>query len=224
MSNGTALRPARLLVCEGPEDHHFFQRLIEANQIRSFCIWPAKGNSRFAQAIRAFQTARTSDYRAILDILIVADNDETPASGPSPNSFTKVCEQIEIVFGPGSAPRIPQQKVSRTATRPSITVLMVPWTDIKGHLERVCVEAARSADQARASDVDTFMGLIHADRWNNESRYAKAWLRTNVAARSLRDPCVAIGHLFSDPRYHYLVPMNHPSLNDIIGFLRGFPH
>jgi hypothetical protein len=72
--------------------------------------------------------------------------------------------QINQVFGPGTAPKTPLQKTPRTAKRAAaITVLMVPWTNEHGHLERMCVEAARDANKNIAMHVDTFMNLIRAE-------------------------------------------------------------
>jgi hypothetical protein len=131
-----------------------------------------------------------------------------------------VCEHIERVFGFGAAPCAPLQSTARTATRPqAVTVLMVPWMDEHGTLERMCIEAARAANGTVSGHVDTFLGLIYAERWRSESRYGKAWLRTYLAARA-RDPFVALGHVFSDPRQRGLIPVNHTSFDRIADVLR----
>ena len=86
----------------------------------------------------------------------------------------------------------------------------------------MCIEAARSADGAVGGHIDMFMNLIAAERWKNESRFGKAWLRTNLAARCVRDPFVALGHVFNDPQYQELIPVNHSSFKRIIEVLRRF--
>lgn len=219
MSNGRPLqRLPRLLICEGPEDKYFFQRLIQAHELPHFYILDAKGNGQFAEALRSFRVERTADFNSLSNILIVADNDEQPAA-----RFQNVCSQIDRVFGADTAPNAPLQPTSSTATRSAaITILMIPWTGEHGSLERMCVEAARAADRAIAGHVDTFMDLIGADRWNNETRVGKAWLRTILAARCERDPFVALGHVFNDQQYQPLIPLNHPSFDRIINVLRRF--
>jgi hypothetical protein len=150
-------------------------------------------------------------------VLFVADNDEDPIA-----SFNNVCVQIERIFGSGCAPSAPLAKVAKAGLQPAITVLMLPWTGVHGHLERLCLGADRSSDAVAASHVDTFMSLIVADRWGSESRFAKAWLRTNLAARCVRDPFVPLGHVFSDPRNAQLIPINHGSFHRILDEVRKF--
>ncbi len=149
------------------------------------------------------------------DILIVADSDDSPVE-----SFANVCSHIEQFFGPGTRPSAPLRK---TQTRPiSVTVLMMPWTDVKGHLERLCIDAAIDADKTIADNVQTFMSLIFAERWTSESRRGKAWLRTNLAARCARDPFVPLGEVFREDRYHHLIPVNHSSFDRISDVLASF--
>jgi hypothetical protein len=212
-----AERLPRLLVCEGAEDKLFFERLITVRQLPWFYIADAKGNGEFAAAIRAFQVSRTADYNSLREILIVADNDDCPR-----DRFANVRTQIDRVFGTGTAPDAPLQKTPRTATRAAaITVLMIPWANEQGHLERMCVEAARDADKNIAAHVDTFMDLIRAESWRNESRFGKAWLRTNLAARCSRDPFIALGRVFTEARYNGLIPVDHSSFDRIAEVLSG---
>jgi hypothetical protein len=210
-------RLERLLICEGPEDRLFFGRLIEArSDLPKFHIVDAGGNGGFSSAINKFRVDKTSVFNSLREILIVADNDDDPRG-----NFEEVCSHIERVFGPKSAPSGPLVKVRSTATRSaSITVMMVPWENEHGSLERMCVEAARSTDRKIGTDVDHFLSTIHADRWKSETRFNKAWLRTNLAVRCERDPFVALGHIFSDNHHYGLIPVDHPSLDRIAGELR----
>jgi hypothetical protein len=204
----------RLLICEGHEDKLFFHHLITVRRLPQFHIMKCSGNGGFAEAIRAFRIDRTKQFNALRDILIVADNDETPR-----DNFMRVCSQIEQVFGPGTSPPDPMAKAKTT---PAVTVMMIPWIEIKGHLERLCVDAAHNADRKIGGHVQTFMSMINADKWGNESRYGKAWLRTNLAARCERDPFVPLGKVFSDSDNWHLIPMVHPSFNQIANALSSF--
>ncbi len=204
----------RLLICEGIEDQFFFDNIIMIRNLPRFHIHVSRGRSRFAEAIKAYRISRTKIYRSLSDIVIVADNDENPDA-----SFRNVCDQIEKVFGPGTAPERPQQK---TMTKPAVTVLMIPWTDKRGHLEKLCVSAAKAADKKIAEHVDYFMALIVSEKWNNESRQGKAWLRTNLAARCAADPFVPLGHIFSKDEYRTLIPLEDNSFKDIHNFLAEF--
>jgi hypothetical protein len=68
--------------------------------------------------------------------------------------------------------------------------------------------------------VDTFMGLIAAERWQNDSRFGKAWLRVNLAARCERDPFVPLRVVFR--QYRPLIPATDASFDRIADVLAGF--
>jgi hypothetical protein len=207
----------RLLICEGAKDALFFGRLITERHLPNFHIWPAGGIDNFYASLNKFNIERTSAFRALLDILFVADNDQAPQT-----NFDKVCAQIDRFFKAKVSPTAPLIRVTRTSNRPSLTVLMLPWTDSNGHLEKLCVEAARDADKRIAEKVDTFMATINSDKWNNESREAKAWLRTNLAARCARDPFVPLGRIFEETQLHRLIPVGHASFDPIADVLKTF--
>jgi hypothetical protein len=202
----------RLLLCEGPEDRFFFHRLIQQRSIPSFHIWDAHGNRQFAGALRAYQISRPRTFRNFNRILIVGDNDETPDA-----NFDSICQQIEAVFGAGSAPTA---RRNRTAGNPSIAVLMIPWDDRNGHLERLCVESAHWSNRTVGDETDHFLARLLADRWS-ESRKGKAWLRSNLAARCDSDPFIPLGRVFTDVRHHGLVP-DHKSFDAIADYLTAF--
>jgi hypothetical protein len=203
----------RLLICEGHEDHAFFHRLIQARGLPPFHIRASGGHSQFAQAIAKFRLENTKAYNALQNIVIAADNDEDPDG-----KFQNVCAHIEHVFGPGTAPSGPQE---RAKTRPYVTVLMIPWTKVHGHLEFLCWDSANNADKTAGSRIDDFLVLCGAEKWNS-TRLGKAWLRTNLAIRCEQDPFVALGHVFNEARYQHLIPVDHSSLNDVAKFLAGF--
>ncbi len=214
MAKSRPVPPPRLLICEGPEDRFFFERLIEEWRLHKFVIWDAGGNTRFAETIERFRIEQPGQFSSLKGILIVADNDETP-----PQSFRNVCDQIEEVFGSGTAP---PAELQQTATRPPVTVLTIPWPGTKGHLEKMCVDSARDADRTIGSHVDTFLSLLAADRWANESRVGKAWLRSDLAARCQTDPFIALGTAFNDSRYRDLIPVQHRSFKRVADFLGAF--
>jgi hypothetical protein len=195
------------LVCEGYKDRSFFNQLIEERQLPRFHILKTNGNSNFFSELNALQLQETTRFRALRGIIIAADNNDDPAG-----RFQNVCDQVERVFGRGTAPSTPLQP-SRTS--PPVTVLMVPWTNRSGNLESLCVEAAKSANGQVARHVDTFMGLIHAEKWQSESRRGKAVLRVTLAATCVQDPFIPLGGVFEDPRHRRLIPLNHQSFTPI---------
>lgn len=197
----------RLLICEGHKDMCFFHRLIEERGLPKFHIVEASGNGGFFNTLSDIHLMETKRFKALRGILIVADNDDDPAG-----RFGSVCQQVERFFGRGTAPNAALQ-ASRTT--PPVTIMMIPWTNEHGHLEKLCVDSAESADGINAQQVDMFMGLIHAERWQSESRRGKAWLRVNLAARCVQDPFVPLGDVFLEARYRRLIPLNHPSFTRV---------
>jgi hypothetical protein len=210
----------RLLICEGPEDERFFRHFIETRNLPRFHIQstggrrkPA-GNSKFGDALSKFQIERPKTFRQLKHVLIVADNDDHPE-----DNFKNVCQQVDGVFGAGSAPANP---LLASAATPAITILMIPWSGEPGHLEKLCVAAAKDSDRGVGSNVDTFLAMIGADRWQSESRRAKAWLRVNLAARCASDPFIPLGTIFDESRHNGLIPVGHPSLKRIADVLASF--
>ena len=195
--------PPRLLLCEGPEDKAFFERLIRTRSLPSFRIsdtggkiLKAAGNTRFGFALKAKKLER-----GVKDILIVADNDEAPDK-----SFSNVCKQIRDAYDSDKVPDRPLEKVSND---PSIMVLMIPWEGELGCLETLCEEAAWTANGQIAGHVDLFAAMIGADNWGKQTRKSKMLLRTMLAATCERDPFVFLKTVFRETRNQYLIPLNH---------------
>jgi hypothetical protein len=195
--------------------------LIEERELPRFHVFDsglnksAGGKSRFADALRIFRTVRPKTFASLKDIIIVADNDKTPGA-----NFDDVCSQIETIFGPGTRPTALRQRT--TKIKPAVSVLMMPWDNINGHLEALCVDSARDAAKGVGTNVDSFLALVGADDWKDAARYSKAWLRSNLAVRCSADPFVALGHVFEHAKNHHLIPVNHKSLDQIAKFLASY--
>ena len=102
-----------------------------------------------------------------------------------------------------------------------MAILRIPLDDRCGHLEKLCVNAAHWANRTIGSETDHFMARLLADKWS-DSRYGKAWLRSNLAARCQSDPFIPLGKVFADARHHWLIPTEHNSFNQISDFLVSF--
>ena len=208
--------PPRLLVCEGPEDVAFFQRLIESRSLPRFRIRDtggklskAAGNTRFGFALNALKTEA-----GIKDVLIVADNDESPS-----RSFANVCRQILTAYDQEKVPDGPLQKVSRN---PSLMILMLPWTDEFGNLETLCEDAARSNATQTATHVDQFAAMIRWERWDRQTRKSKMWLRTMLAACCEHDPFILVGSVFRHRKNQHLIPLNHHCFDRVADVLSQY--
>lgn len=208
--------PPRLLLCEGPEDVAFFQRLIETRSLPRFRIKDtggkgskAAGNTNFGRALKALKIEE-----GVKDILVVADNDEAPNQ-----SFSNVCRQIRSAYGPDKVPNRPLQKVS---TDPSVMVLMVPWENNLGCLETLCVGAARTANAQVANHVDQFAAMIGFENWDRQTRKSKMWLRTMLAACCEHDPFVFLGNTFRYRKNQHLIPLDHQCFDRVSDVLSQY--
>jgi hypothetical protein len=205
----------RLLVCEGPEDHYFFDALINRWNVPKFHIINSGGNRNIRGTVSDFQIKRPRTYKQIRDIVFVFDNDED-----KDGNFKAIKDQINSVFGAGAAPESPGDTVKKDNI--SITVYMVPSADDNGHLERLCLTSARNANAIIGQHIDHFLATVGADGWGNVSRYGKAWLRTNLAVRCARDPFVPLGHVFSKDALSDLIPIGDPSFKPMSDLLKRF--
>jgi hypothetical protein len=131
-----------LILCEGEGDKRFLDNLIEHRDMpNEFQIrFPDRGNT--GQGGRSKFGPWLSDVRAVSEdfqqnikaILLISDNDETPAK-----SFGEVQESLRRSGG------FPVPENERTVARirdfQPLVVLMIPIGD-PGNLETLCVEAA----------------------------------------------------------------------------------
>jgi hypothetical protein len=201
----------RLLICEGAEDHWFLHKLIETWKIQRFHIQPAGGNTKFANAISQFELEKTTAFNGLADVVVVADNNDAPGA-----RFDNACAEIRKAFGASAVPSGPQVA---SKSKPRCSVLMVPWTGVEGTLEGLCVDAAKDADKTTGAHVDAFLATLKAETWQSNSRFGKAWLRSNLAARCAVDPFVPLGKAFNDKKHAGLIPIKHKSFKQIADFL-----
>jgi hypothetical protein len=213
-------RYPRMLICEGVEDHYFFDRLIERHEIPCYHVIDTGGNNNIEGAISKFKIDKAKVFSQITRFVFVNDCDQYPEK-----SFSETTRQVEALFGNGASPTKPGDTKRKDGK--SITILMMPSPNEYGHLERFCVQAARMADKRIAEIVDNCLAMAGAHKWiddcdppkRNESREAKARLRINLALRC-HDPFVPLGHVFNRAKFHELIPVNDPSFKDIVSTLK----
>lgn len=216
-----------VLLCEGQHDSQFFTHLIMQNPgLPAFVISSVSyvlgaahgGNTRFTQALDELPAIPGFDL--VERILIVADNDLDPVA-----SFSALANQINATApfkGPPAgrflAPTAPQIKSTGT---PPIVVLMLPWTNVVGNLDTLCLEAAMANALAPIpACVDEFARCTGADQWS-PTALAKMKLRSFLSASWQANPYISPAYVWS--MRTNLVPLNTPSFAPIINFLRQFP-
>lgn len=206
-----------LLLCEGPDDVAFFQKLISLNRLPHFCVRDTAterggpgGNTKFGLALKALSL----NFRKVRRILVVADNDDDPAS-----SFENVLNQLAAVFPKNKLPDSPLKRTSVT-DRIDVTVMMTPRPGEPGNLETLCEEAARRANTRFADLVDRFSRDSDPPAWASETRKKEMWLRCNLAVRCREDPFIFLGTAFR--QYNDLIPLNDRCFSPIISVLKTF--
>lgn len=206
-------RYPRLLVCEGDADKLFFGRFIAQRGLPRFHIRSAKSKDKIGQAIQAYKIEAKSNFPNIRDVLVVADNDDNPD-----DRFSRVCDQIRYALGSRAVPSAPRQTVQSS---PRCTVLMIPSDNEHGALESILKEPTRCNDSLIAGHVDTFLDLVHAERWQSQTRWDKAWLRSNLAVRH-KKPFIELMDVFKEEEDRRPISFNHQSLDWLGQFLSQF--
>jgi hypothetical protein len=208
--------PTRLILVEGPDDCSFVRALIDARRIErngARIADPSSehdrtgGNTKFGRKLAALKLERAPIRPD--RVLIITDSDTDPQ-----DSFDKARRQVERAHGG----RAPTQVREPSAGPPSITIVTIPF-DEPGTLETLCARAARNYSKQITDSVDFFDNNIRAERWQNEIRRSKFWLRSMLAA-SCGDPGVPLGQVFSEARFAGRIPLADPVFNPLADLIR----
>jgi hypothetical protein len=161
------------------------------------------GNTQFGRRL-ALLKVNNRGFTQIHNVLIITDGD-----GNNDAAFANVCDQLAA-----SGFAAPPTPLVASEGMPAITIMV-----IDNNLESYCRAAAASTDAQVADKVSNFTAVVTNDQWP-ANKEGKLWLRASLAARSQRDPFVNLGSVFSDPRYHDLIPIAHQSFNDLEQLIR----
>jgi hypothetical protein len=203
---------SRVLLCEGAGDVSFFQHLIELRALPDFfvtCPMPEEpgGRSGFTARLRSLRTSRGFDE--VTGILVVSDNDLDPAG-----SFKEVRKLIhEADF------KAPNKPLVATKGAPSTVVLMLPWPDIIGQLETLCLQAMKAKWPDQYNCVEIFSGCCQVGGWGQGKR-EKSTLRALISHICKSDPNTSLQHAWS--RTEKLIPLDHGIFDQLAAFLKSF--
>lgn len=223
MPEGDKDRPfrySRLLLCEGPDDAAFFNRLIEVRNLRRFEVRftnsktdKTGGNTKFGLKLRAIKF--NPAYDKIRNILIVSDNDTDPAT--SLKNVIKQVKQAELLPAPIA-------ELVASTSRPVVTIMMLPLGGQGGNIEYVCSHVAKRKRPAMRAHIENFSAVVGAGQWTN-SRRGKMELRAALAVTCERNPCVELVSVFQTPRYRQdnLIPLTDNAFKPIVDILEAIP-
>lgn len=206
-----------LILCEGLDDLQFLTALREDRGLPACHIetsgpsrYSSGGNTKFCEKLRALRLNKS--FRSNVDrICIITDSDNNEES-----SFHAICAQI-------TAAQHEAPTAIGVATRASqrIVVYTIPRGGI-GSLETILLEPLYNTAPTVRAHVDHFVkNVTTAVDWT-QPRIDKLWLRCFVSARWPRDPTISLSTVFRDPVARRLIPLEHPSLDELVYFLRTF--
>lgn len=219
-----ALDYRRLIICEGAHDAQFFETLCSMHNLEfqvasAGHIAGAKNREGIDSLTRALDALPGIPGFASLDsILIAADNDTEPSE-----TVLKVKELIRATAPFDNAGyAVPDDVLIPSAGQPSITLLMLPWHNVPGSLDTLCMRAAFNKRSALGGHVDAFAvaaGVGAENGWSITKEH-KMKLRSFMSAAYRKDPYLSPAWVWQDKTD--LVPLSDSVFSEIVSFLKAF--
>jgi hypothetical protein len=158
---------SHLLLCEGMHDKQFFdylliQHSLPAFQTASFGFVGGAPPNRdgvdyLDKALNAI--VGIGGFRNVLQaILIVADNDDDPVA-----AFQKVRRLIGAAAAHSYS--VPTAELTKAVGQPTIVVMMLPWTGVRGALDTLCLSSASNQRNTIAGAVENFATITGVSSW-----------------------------------------------------------
>ena len=187
-----------VILCEGPADQIFFERLLSKHKINNFDVPPHTHYGKYYgwQSLGFMLRSLAGDaatYSRLTGVLIIADN-------ATNSTFKDICEKIAN-DGPFVAPdrfvppSKPNELVKQPQGHPCLSIMLVP-IGVLGALESICADAITKRKPWLAACVNAYLscGKIAALNWRPEKR-DKARLQCLIAALNEDDPNKGLTHL-----------------------------
>lgn len=216
----------RAIICESAADAGFLRALITHHGIPKFdviCttdfVKGVGGNTAFHKAL--FAIPLWPGFFNLRDLLLITDAD---ASGQ--NSFRLVQRQIERAAAMMTPPApiiygVPPAHLAKASSQPGpdISILVVPWINQTGNLERLCWTAAQSVAGNKTACVTRFARCSEAHAWADNKR-DKMRMRALLSVTNEDEPDLSLSKLWSvSPG---TIPLNHPAFDQIVNVLRTY--
>ena len=224
--DNSVVSEALQLICEGSVDEELFRRLITARNITSFQVRCARKNdekgcsglSGITNTVAAVLGAGSLRGSIVKGMLIAVDSDDDPLE-----AFAAVCESLVAA----ELPSIPSQLLEikpggSKPSSPAVAVLTVPWTDRKGNVETLILEALQRTYADLVAPVDEFCRLTdhRIGSWSFGKK-SKMRLRSTIAASYKTDPGISLSYYLQSERT-CPIDFQHPIFDQICGYLEAF--
>ncbi len=213
--------PTATIISEGPADDAFLKALIDFRRLENLKIArprpeEAYGEGGFQRRLEGLKLSGIENHRAII---IVADNDDTPAQ-----SFANIQKQVHEA-GDYSVPESPYQPSER-GKYPSIAVMMLPAQGREGSLDTLCLSSVNPKYSRQLKCVDEIVNCLGADEstWG-VVKLAKLRLQCLLSSICKGDPYTPLKCAWlNEPgkaRFGDIFPLSDQTFDSIAGFLRN---
>jgi len=212
-----------LFVCEGESDEAFFRELISRRRLKGCGVFSIRkeqtpGIDTIGERLKGLQAETGIEACGL--VVVVADNDDSPTQ-----RFSQVQKQIRLAgnFGIPSKPReiVAPINVPQSRHVPKIAVLMLPWDDVGGCLESICLEAGSAKRPGLAKCIASFVKCTRGGRWNI-SKLSKLKARCMLAVQCPKNPDVSFKWSWTSSRVEGdPFPVTQECFGRIVRYLRG---
>lgn len=203
-----------LIICEGDTDRHFLNALIGERKLPKFQIMAANSKDNIYGTIALYKVESTEKFKKLKSLIIVVDK-----NGNADAAFVNASQQLQKTF---PARKMPNASFVIEGTAPSLSIILIPTLGETGHIESYVTPIAKTHNGTLTGHIQTFLDTVRADKWTDERRQAKAWLRIFMAVKC-PDPFMPLGELFGEAKLKHLIDLNHKSLDTLATFLGKVP-
>ena len=193
------LAKTRTILCEGPADKEFLERLIAQRNLPDFDVLEVRGKDRFGRFL--FGLATNEGISRVAGILIVSDCDDS-AAARFKEIRTQIQEANRLLEGSSESGRygVPDQPLTvarSTEHLPAVVVLMVPWAGEAGNLETLCVSAIYELRPELRQCVDDYSDCTKTASTWGLGALSKMRLQCLIAVTCKTDPNKALRYVWS---------------------------
>ena len=208
------------ILCEGADDAEFFARLTQARGLNQYHVLCPKGldgrclgKGGFARHLDLLKQGIPSGV-PLKGVLVVADTDEDRGE-----SFREV--RRSITASGLRVPDNPLEIMTNHSGFPATAVMMVPWHDRTGNLERVIYDALAQMVPHLVPCAEAFRDCSNAGG-RTESLQAKMLLRCLISVLNPSDPSITVTNFLKGPIEFCPIDYSHATFTQMTDFLATF--
>lgn len=206
----------RIVVPEGNAERNLLARLCKMEKINDVQVLPKIGSEGLTRI--GDQIVALDPFSGIEAVLIVADNDETPAA-----NLKSVQDQIVETNGKmlNYALEAPSKAWTTKKGKTRVTIMMLPEAGVDGSVETLIWQAMTEAKPGVTTDVGGFLADKPTGQHDLLVKRHKAQVSTYISAMCKDDPDCTIGWMWQKKKKNRPL-LKDPVFEPIIDMLRNF--